>query len=145
MESVLLFNFQGKLFFDFSLFSFDFWSRPWGVAQPMGLYGVFSRIISGKGLGQSCERADLFRLEPEIISPNPKTNLKPKSCPKKTKVKIGLKNLAMLLSCFEYIFVHSRQKARLRPELSLKFFSTLGPTRKARPDLQFWVGWHKHY
>ena len=46
----------------------------------------------------------------------------------------------MLPSCFDYIFVHSRQKARFRPELSPKFLSTLGPnpTRKARPDLQLW-------
>ena len=44
----------------------------------------------------------------------------------------------MLLSYFDYIFVHPRQKARLKPELSPKFLSTLGPnpTRKARPDLQ---------
>ena len=31
---------------------------------------------------QSCKRADYFRPEP---GPNPKTNLKPKSCPKKNK------------------------------------------------------------
>ena len=57
---------------------------------------------------------------------------------KKTKLKLGLKNFAMLLSYFDYSFVHPRQKARLRPELSPKFLSTLGPnpTRKARPDLQ---------
>ena len=57
---------------------------------------------------------------------------------KKTEVKLRLKNLAMLLSYFGYIFVHLRQKARLRPELSPKFLSTLGPnpTRKAWPDLQ---------
>ena len=44
----------------------------------------------------------------------------------------------MLPSYADYIFVHLRQKARLRPELSPKFLSTLGPnpTRKARPDLQ---------
>ena len=44
----------------------------------------------------------------------------------------------MLPSYFHYIFVHLRQKARLRPELSPKFLSTFGPnpTRKARPDLQ---------
>ena len=44
----------------------------------------------------------------------------------------------MLPSCLYYIFVHLSQKARLRPELSPKFLSTLGPnpTRKARPDLQ---------
>ena len=35
---------------------------------------------------------------------------------KKTKVKLGLKNLAMLPSYFNHIFVHQRQKARLRPE-----------------------------
>ena len=37
------------------------------------------------------------------------------------KVKLGLKNLAMLPSYFDYIFVHQRQKAHLGPELSLKF------------------------
>ena len=53
----------------------------------------------------------------------------------------------MLPSYFDYIFVHLRQKVRLRPELSPKFLSTLGPnpTRKARPDLQLccgqkWIG-----
>ena len=44
------------------------------------------------------------------------------------KVNLGLKNLAMLPSYFDYIFVHIRQKARLRPELSPKLVSTLGPT-----------------
>ena len=62
--------------------------------------------------------------------------------PEKTRVKSGLKNLALLRSCFDYIIVHSRQKARLRPEFSPKFLSTLGPNpnRKARPDLQLWSG-----
>ena len=47
---------------------------------------------------------------------------------------LDLKNLAMLPNYFDYIFVHLKQKARLRPEV----LSTLGPnpTRKARPDLQ---------
>ena len=40
---------------------------------------------------------------------------------KKTKVKLGLKNLAMLPSYLDYIFEYLRQKARLRPELSRKF------------------------
>ena len=46
----------------------------------------------------------------------------------------------MLPSYFNYIFEHLKQKVRLRPELSLKFLSTLSPnpTRKARPDLQLW-------
>ena len=54
------------------------------------------------------------------------------------KVKLGRKNLAMLPSYFDYIFVHLRQKVRLWPELSPKFLSTSGPnqTQKARPDLQ---------
>ena len=34
----------------------------------------------------------------------------------------------MLPSYFDYIFGHLRQKVRLRPELSPKFFSTLGPS-----------------
>ena len=57
---------------------------------------------------------------------------------KNPKVKFGLKNLAMLLSYFDYIFVHLRQKVHLRPKSNLKFLSTLdpNPTRKARPDLQ---------
>ena len=59
---------------------------------------------------------------------------------KNPKVKIGLKNLAMLPSYFNCIFVHLKQKVRLRPELSPKFLSTLGPnpTRKAQADLQLW-------
>ena len=54
------------------------------------------------------------------------------------KLKLDLKNLAMLPSYFDCIFVRLRQNARLRPELSQKFLSTLGPnpTKKKRPDLQ---------
>ena len=48
----------------------------------------------------------------------------------------------MLPSYFDYAFVHLRQKVCLRPELSPKFLSTLGPnpnpTQKARPDVQLW-------
>ena len=41
----------------------------------------------------------------------------------------------MLPSYFDYVFVHLRHKARLRPELSLKFLSTLGPNPgRARPE-----------
>ena len=59
--------------------------------------------------------------------PKPETNLKPKSCPKNPKVKLGLKNLPMLPSYFDYIFVHLKQKVRLRLELSPTFLSTLSP------------------
>ena len=38
-----------------------------------------------------------------------------------------MKILAMLPSYFDYVFVHLKQKARLRPELNLKFLSTLSP------------------
>ena len=44
----------------------------------------------------------------------------------------------MLPSYFDYIFVRLRQKVHLRPELSPKFLTTLGPnpTQKARRDLK---------
>ena len=53
---------------------------------------------------------------------------------KKPKVKLGLKNLAMLSSYFDYILVHLKQKAfskkqnkkHLRLKLSPRFWSTLG-------------------
>ena len=74
---------------------------------------------------QSCKQAYQFRPE---LDPNPETSFKPKSCPKKNEsLVIGLKNLAMLPNYFDYIFMHQRQKARLRPELSPKFLSTLDP------------------
>ena len=46
-----------------------------------------------------------------------------------------MKNLAMLPDYFDYIFVHLRQKVRLRPESSPKFLSTLSlnPAR-TRPE-----------
>ena len=54
---------------------------------------------------------------------------------KNPKVKLGLKNLAMLPNYFDYAFVHLRQKVRLRPKLSLKFLSTLGPNpAQTRPE-----------
>ena len=54
---------------------------------------------------------------------------------KKAKVKLRLKNLAMSPSYFDYIFVHLRQKVRLKPELSPKFLSTLGPNpARTRPE-----------
>ena len=43
---------------------------------------------------------------------------------KKTKIKLGQKNLAMLPSYFDYTFVQLRQIVRLRAELSPKFLST---------------------
>ena len=46
---------------------------------------------------------------------------------KNPKVNLGLKNLAMLSSYFDYIFVHLKQKASLRPNLSPKVLSALGP------------------
>ena len=50
----------------------------------------------------------------------------PNHARKNAKVNLGLKNLAMLPSYFDYILVHLRQKVRLRPELSPKFLSALG-------------------
>ena len=46
-----------------------------------------------------------------------------------------MKNLVALRSYFDYIFVHLRQKPRLRPELSPKFLSALGPNlARTRPE-----------
>ena len=79
---------------------------------------------------------------PTGSDPNParirKLISSPNHAQKSPKVKLGLKNLAMLQSYIDYVFVHLKQKVRLRPELSPKFLSTLGPnpTRKARHDLQ---------
>ena len=49
---------------------------------------------------------------------------------------LGLKNLAMLssyLNDYRYVFVHLKQKARLRPDLSSKFLSTLARTQPEKP------------
>ena len=58
--------------------------------------------------------------------------------PEKPASQVRSEKLALSLSYFGYIFDHQRQKARLRPEVSPKFLSTLGPnlTRKAPLDLQ---------
>ena len=48
---------------------------------------------------------------------------------KKTKVKLGLKNFAMLQNYFDYVFGHLRQKVRLRPET----FVNLRPEPKPDP------------
>ena len=41
----------------------------------------------------------------------------------------------MLPRYFDFIFVHLRQKVRLRPELSPKFFLSLGPNQaRAWPE-----------
>ena len=50
---------------------------------------------------------------------------------------LGLKNLAMLSNYFDNVFVHLKQKARLRPDLSPKFSSTSGPKparTRTRPE-----------
>ena len=55
---------------------------------------------------------------------------------KDPKVELGLKNLAMLLNYFEYIFVHLRQKsksqARIKPELFVNFRPEPDPKSPAR-------------
>ena len=108
------------------------------------------RVVNGPtNSGPNPARTQKYKPEP---GPNPKTNSKPESCPKKPKVKLSHKNLAMLPNYFGYIFMHLRQKVRLRPELSPKFLSTSGPnpartrpepgpnpTWKAWPDLQLWA------
>ena len=46
---------------------------------------------------------------------------------------LGLKNLTMLPSYFDYLFVHLRQKARLRPELIPEFCQLEARTRPEKP------------
>ena len=95
------------------------------------MYDIRSRVANGPtSWGPNPFRTRKYKPEP---CPNPKTNLKPKSCPKKTKVKLGLKNLARLPSYFAYIFVHLKQKARLRPELSQNFCQLPARTRPEKP------------
>ena len=53
----------------------------------------------------------------------------------KKKLKLCLKNLAILPSYSDYIFVHLRQKVHLKPELSPKFLSAFGPNpTRTRPE-----------
>ena len=52
---------------------------------------------------------------------------------KNPNVNSSLKNLTMLPSYFDYIFVHLRQKARLRPESSRKFIQHFARTRPEKP------------
>ena len=50
---------------------------------------------------------------------------------------LGMKNLAMLPNYFDYIFVHLKQKACLRPDLSPRFLSNSGPNparTRIRPE-----------
>ena len=75
---------------------------------------------------------------PTGLGPNPKTNLKPKSCPKKPKVKS--ENLTMLPSYFDCIFVHLRQKVRFSPEIFVKFRSEPQPDPKSPARLTTLVG-----
>ena len=108
------------------------------VANLLAIKITRPRIRVVNGPTSSCPNpAQTQKYKPE---PGPKPNLNLKSCPKKTKVKLDLKNLAKLPRYFDYIFVHLRKKARFKPKLSPKFLSTLGPnpnpTQKARPDLQ---------
>ena len=56
---------------------------------------------------------------------------------------LGLKNLAMLPSYFDYIFVHLKQKARLRPDFSPKFLSTSGPNPARLTTLVQAANWLK--
>ena len=55
---------------------------------------------------------------------------------KKTKVKLGLKNVAMLPRYFNYIFVHLRKKNTSQVQSFVNFRPELGPspTKKFLPD-----------
>ena len=86
---------------------------------------LYSRVVIGPtGSGPNPVRTRNYKPEPGL---NPKINLKPKSCPKNPKVKLGLENLAILPSSFDYFFVHRRQKVRLRPDIFVNFRPKPGP------------------
>ena len=51
---------------------------------------------------------------------------------KKQEVKLRLRNLAMLSSYFDYIFVHLGPKARLRPKIFVNFRPEPDPKSPAR-------------
>ena len=106
-----------KLFENFWLFDCGF-LQVWDLKFGSGITkGWEPRVVNEP---TSSGRIRKYTPKP---GPNSKTNLNPKSCPKNPEAKLGLKNLAMLPSYFDYIFVHLRQKTRLRPELSTKFLS----------------------
>ena len=48
---------------------------------------------------------------------------------KNPKAKLDLKNLSMLPSYFDYIFVHRTQKAQLKPKIFVDFRPEPGPNR----------------
>ena len=83
------------------------------------------RVVNGPTVsGSKPARTRNYKPKP---GPNPKINLKPKSCPKKPESLVRSLKFEIMPSNFDYLFVHLRQKVRLRPELSPKFLSTLGP------------------
>ena len=70
------------------------------------------RVVNGPtNSGRNTARAQKYKPEPENQF---EVQIMPE---KKTKVKLGLKKVS---GYFDYIFVHLRQKARLRSELSQK-------------------------
>ena len=87
---------------------------------------ALSRVENGPtGSGPNPDRTRKYK--PESGS-NPKINLKPKSCPKKSESKVRSEKFSNIANLFLLFFVHVRQKIRLRPELSPTFLSTFGPT-----------------
>ena len=72
---------------------------------------------------------------PTSSGPNPKTDLRPKSCPKKPKSLVRSEKISNVGILFWLYFCAPRHKVRLRPKLSRKFLSIFGqnPTRKPGP------------
>ena len=94
---------------------------------------VYARVVNGPtSSGPNPARTRKYKSKP---GPNPKAILKPNHARKSPKVRLGLKNLAILRGYFNYIFVHLRQKVRFRPEIIPKILSTLGPKpARTRPE-----------
>ena len=95
----------------------------------------YCRVVNGP-TSSGPNPARNYKPEP---GPNPKINLKPKSCPKKPESWVRSKKFSNIAKLFWLFFCTLRQTVRLRPELSPKLFSTLGPnpartrTRSEKP------------
>ena len=103
-----------------------------------------NRVVNGPtSSGPNPARTRKYKPEP---GPNPKINLKPKSCPKKSESKVrsekfsNIANLFLLFSCT--LKTKSTSQARIKHDIFVNFRPKPGPnpnpTRKTRPDLQLW-------
>ena len=94
-------------------------------------------------MDQNCKRADKFRPAPETITPNPKINLKPKSCPKKNEIWVRSKNFSNVAKLLWLFFCTPKTKgtsqARIKPEIFVNFRPEPEPKSPARLTTLEWT------